>query len=82
MHEDAIATVRKEEGHRFVLSVSLRSLGICNAEVYLLPHLVQRGKRLTAAIDALARSQCEHGIDAAAVVRASLDEREWQQLDL
>ena len=65
VHEDAIAAVREVEGHGLVLSVGLRALGVGDAEVYLLPHLVQRGERLAAAIDALAGSQREDRIHTA-----------------
>ena len=82
MHEDAIATVREEEGHGFILAVSLRPLRVGDGEVYLLPHLIQRGERLAAAIDALTWGQRQHGIDATRVVRAALDKRERQQLHL
>ena len=64
MHEDAIATVREEEGYGFVLTVRLRPLRVGDGEVYLLPHLIQRGERLAATVDALTRGQRKHGIDA------------------
>ena len=65
MHEDTIATIREEEGYGLVLAVCLWSLWVCHAKVHLLPHLVERRKRLATAIDALAWSQREDGIDAA-----------------
>ena len=82
MHKNAVATIREVERYGLILSVSLRSLRIGDTELNLLPHLIQGTERLTAAIDALARRQQEHRIDGTAVVAASLDERERQQLHL
>ena len=82
VHKDAIATVGEVERHGFVHAVGLRSLRVGDADVHLLSHLVQRGERLATAVDTLAGSQRKDGIDRAAVVGATLDERERQQLDL
>ena len=82
MHEDAVATVREEEGHGLILTVGLWSLRVGHTQVNLLPHLVQRCERLAAAIDPFAWCQGKHGVDAPRIVRASLDKREGQQLYL
>ena len=74
MHEDTIATIREEEGHGLILAVSLWALWVCHGEMHLLSYLVQRGERLTTAVDTLAWCQCQHRIDATGIVRAALDE--------
>ena len=40
MHEDAVATIREVERYGLILSVSLRSLRVGDAELNLLSYLV------------------------------------------
>ena len=82
MHEHTIAAVGEEEGHGLILTVGLRALRIGDGEVYLLPYLIQRGERLTAAVDALTRCQRQHGVDATRIVGAAFDKRERQEFHL
>ena len=76
MHEDAVATIREVERHGLILPIGLGTLWVGDTQVYLLSDLIQRCKRLATAIDALCRSQCEYGIHASGIIRATLDERE------
>ena len=73
MHEHAIASVGEEERYRLVLAIGLRALRIGDGEVYLLSNLIQRGERLTAAVDTLTGCQRQHGVDATRIVGAAFD---------
>ena len=55
VHKNAIATIRKVERHGLVLAVALRTLGIGDGEMHLLPYFIQRGERLATAVDPFAR---------------------------
>ena len=82
MHEDAVAAITEIERHRLVHAVGFRSLGVGDIEMHLLPHLVERGERLTTSINAFARREEEHGIDGTGVVASPFDKREGQQFYL
>ena len=82
MHEDAVATITKEERHRLVLSIALRTLWVSDEQMYLLPHLIQFRERFSTTKNMLPWSLGENGIDASAIVRTTFDKREWKQLDL
>ena len=82
MHEDAVAAIAEVERHRFVHAVSFRSLGVSDIKMHLLPHLIERGERLPATINAFAWREEEHGIDGTGIVASPFDERERQQFYL
>ena len=73
MHEHTIASVGEEERHWLVLAIGLRPLRVGNGEVYLLSYLIQRGERLTTAVDTLTRCQGQYRVDTTGVVGATLD---------
>ena len=56
MHKHTIPPVTHKERNRFVHLVRLRSLWICNKQIYFLPHFVQPCSRLATAKNHLIRS--------------------------